>query len=343
MSVSTPAAAPADSPPGGSARPPARPPGFLRRNAFQLAVLVPTLTLLAIFVYGFITYTFRVSLSRWQGIAPNLRVADPPWRAYTDMLGTVRFQADMRNIVVFTVLFLVMAVLLGLLLAVLVHNALGGRAFFRTIFLFPYALSFIVTGVVWRWIFTPSAGANLILESLGVENPPGWITDPTVAGDVSGALNAILPGADFIQIQLGIPLALIPIAIAAAWQLSGFAMAVFLAALGTIPEELREAAELDGASVWQYHWHVVLPWLRPMIVVVLVILGHTSLRVFDLVVAMSGQGPGFATDVPGIFVFDQTFRALRYNTGAAASIVMLVLVAAVVLPYLYRSYVKESR
>ena len=217
------------------------------------------------------------------------------------------------------------------------HNALAARPVFRSIFLFPYALSFIVTGVVWRWVFTPSAGANLILRGLGVHAKPKWITDPTVAGDVSAQLGHVIPLGSVIQTKLGIPLAIIPVVIAASWQLGGFAMANFLAALAGMPAELREAAQLDGASTFQYHRYVVFPLLRPVIVVVLILLTHVSLKSFDLVYAMVGQGPGFATDVPGIFVFDQTFRALRYNTGAAASVVMLLLVSAVMVPYLYRS------
>jgi glucose/mannose transport system permease protein len=341
MSVTTSTAPPTAVTPSVPRR--ARKAEFWRRNGFRIAVLGPSLVLVAVFVYGFIAYTLRVSVSKWQGLVPNLETNDPPLRNYTTMFETARFQADLRNIVVFTVLFLTLAVLVGLGLAMLVHNALAGRAVFRTIFLFPYALSFIVTGVVWRWIFTPSAGANLILHALGVDANPKWITDPTIAGDVSTALEPIVPGGEFIQVKLGIPLAIIPVVIAASWQLAGFAMANFLAALGTLPEELREAASLDGASSRQYHWHVVLPWLRPMVIVVLVVLGHVSLKSFDLVYAMVGQGPGFATDVPGIFVFEQTFRALRYNTGAAASVIMLLLVAAVIIPYLYRSYIRESR
>lgn len=313
--------------------------GFWARNGFRLVVLVPTIVLVGIFVYGFIAYTARVSVSQWQGLRVNLEPNDPLLETYSDMLQSPRFQADLRNITVFTVLFLGLAVVLGFVLAVLVHNSLRARGFFRGIFLFPYSLSFIVTGVVWRWIFTPSTGANLILERLGIDARPGWITDPTVIGDVSGALEAVVPGGEFVNAQLGIPLALIPIVIAASWQLAGFAMAIFLAGLATIPEELSEAASLDGAKSHQYYWHIALPYLRPMLVTALVILGHVSLKSFDLVVAMSGRGPGFATDVPGIYVFEQMFRSLSFNTGAAASMVMLLLVSIVIVPYLYRGYI----
>jgi glucose/mannose transport system permease protein len=310
--------------------------GWRQRHGFQAAVLVPALGLVGIFVYGFIAYSAQVSLSDWQGLTPDLTLRQPVGSTYAELFATPRFQADLRNIFVFTALFLALAVVIGVVLALLVHNALAARGFFRSVFLFPYALSFIVTGVVWRWIFTPSAGANLILGWLGIEAQPKWITDPTVVGDVSGALSAVVPG-EAIAIELGIPMALVPVVIAAAWQLGGFAMANFLAALAAMPEELKEAATLDGANTWQYHRYVVLPTLRPMIAVVLILLTHVSLKSFDLVYAMVGQGPGFATDVPGIFVFEQTFRALKYNTGAAASIVMLILVAVVMVPYLYRS------
>jgi glucose/mannose transport system permease protein len=315
----------------------------LRLRPFQLLVLGPTLLVSGVFVYGFIAYSARVSVSQWSGLLPDLTPADPLWSVYESLFQTPRFQADLRNIVVFTVLFLALSVAIGLVLAILVHQTLVARGLFRSVFLLPYAFSFIVTGVVWRWIFTPSTGANLLLSGLGIETQPGWITDPTVVGDVSGALAAVVPGADGIQIQLGIPLAIIPVVIAASWQLGGFAMANFLAALSTVPRELHEAAQIDGASTTQYYLRIVLPWLRPMIVVVLVILGHVALKSFDLVYAMVGQGPGFATDVPGLFVFDTTFRAGEYNTGAAASIVMFVLVAAIILPYLHRSYVRGHR
>jgi glucose/mannose transport system permease protein len=300
-------------------------------------VLVPILGLVGIFVYGFIAYSIRVSLSEWTGLTPDLEVKEPIGSTYTQLLSSARFQTDLRNIVIFTLLFLGSAVVIGLVLALLVHNVLAGRAFFRSVFLFPYALSFIVTGVVWRWIFTPSAGANLILQWLGIDAKPKWITDPAVVGDVSAALEPIIPLGTVIQTKLGIPLALLPVVVAASWQLGGFAMANFLAALAALPADLKEAASLDGAGAYHYHRYVVFPMLRPMIVVVLILLTHVSLKSFDLVYAMAGQGPGFATDVPGIFVFEQTFRALRYNTGAAASVVMLVLVSAVMVPYLYRS------
>jgi glucose/mannose transport system permease protein len=212
--------------------------------------------------------------------------------------------------------------------------------------LFPYALSFITTGVTWSWIFNPETGVNLlfdaiglnaVLASFGVEPlKPGWITDGTVAWQLNGVIAAVYPPAADWSLKLGIPVALIPVTIAAAWQLSGFAMAMFLAGLGTIPHEVREAAALDGATDRRLYQDIIVPLLKPIMVSTLIILGHVSLKIFDLIFAMSGKGPGFATDVPGIFVYEMIFRAQRYNIGAAASIVMLVLVCIVIVPYLAR-------
>ncbi len=306
-------------------------------------LLAPSVILLLIFVYGFIGTTVWISLSNWRTPRPNWTFADPLFSVYDRLFHTPRFQTDLRNTIVFTILFLVLAVGVGLIFALLLDQKFPGSVLFRNIFLFPYALSFIVTGVAWRWIFNPETGINLLFENLGINwllsliglGPihPAWLTNPNVAGD----LRTVIPGLDGIFTQLGVPLAMLPVVIAAAWQLSGFAMAMYLAGLGTISGDIREAAQLDGASSWQIYRQIIIPLLKPITVSTLIILGHVSLKIFDLIYAMSGSGPGFATDVPGIFVIEQTFRATRYDLGAAASIVMLLLVAIVIVPYLVRS------
>jgi glucose/mannose transport system permease protein len=214
------------------------------------------------------------------------------------------------------------------------------------VFLFPYALSFITTGVAWRWIFNPETGINLLIDATGINAvlaangfeplKPGWITDPSVVWQLNGPIATVFPPAGEWSLKLGVPVAMIAVAIAAAWQLSGFAMAMFLAGLGTISQEVREAAALDGASDYRLYKDVIIPLLNPITVSVLIILTHVSLKIFDLVFAMSGKGPGFATDVPGIFVYEMIFRAQRFNFGAAAAIVMLVAVSIVIVPYLMR-------
>jgi glucose/mannose transport system permease protein len=301
--------------------------------------LAPSLVAVFIFVYGFIGFTFWVSFSNWDSPRQDLSLSDPLFATWQRLFEATRFQIDIRNTVIFTLLFLIGSVGIGLLLAIALDQALPARALIRNIFLFPYALSFIVTGVAWRWIFNPESGLTRLADILGVNWFLGlfgagpvtvdWLTQPTIIGN--------LPMPDAVKAQIGLPIALIPVIVAAVWQLSGFAMAMYLAGLGTISHDIREAAALDGASTWQTYRHIIIPLLRPITISTLVILGHISLKIFDLVFAMSGKGPGFATDVPGIYVYEQTFGATRYNLGAAASIFMLILVCCVMVPYLARS------
>jgi glucose/mannose transport system permease protein len=303
-------------------------------------LLSPSIIAIIVFVYGFIGMTVWVSISNWRSATQDLSISDPVLGVYDRLFSTTRFQIDLRNTVIFTVLFLLLAIGIGLTLALLLDQHIFGGSVFRNIFLFPYALSFIVTGVSWRWIFNPETGINLLFEQLGINwllgqiglGPlrPGWLTNPEVIGD-------LVPGLDAVKAQIGFPMALFPVVIAAVWQLSGFAMAMYLAGLGTISDDIREAAQLDGASRWRIYRDIIIPLLKPITISTLIILGHVSLKIFDLIYAMSGSGPGFATDVPGIFVFEQTFRATRYNLGAAASIVMLLLVSIVIVPYLARA------
>lgn len=298
-------------------------------------IYAPTLILSSVFVYLFIGFTVYISLSNWKiGTAPDLTTRQPVASTYQELFSETRFQADLRNIIVFTVLFLILAVGLGLLAALFIHHVVVARGLFRTVFLLPYALSFIVTGVIWRWIMAPSTGINVILKAIGIENPPGWTTDTTILG----ALNT--PG-DIVKVQLGIPVAILPLVFAAAWQLLGFAMAMYLAGLASIPEEIDEAAAVDGASFWQRLRYVTLPQLWPSTVTCLVILLHVALKIFDLVIAMAGPGAGFVTDVPGLYIYN--YLTSRYDKASAAAIVLLVLTLLVVVPYLARSYRNERR
>jgi glucose/mannose transport system permease protein len=314
---------------------------------FPPLILGPSLIALFIFVYGFIGATIWVSLSNWGSAKINWSIRHPFGITYQKLFEQTRFQSGLRNTFFFTVMFLLASVGGGLILAILLDRKVFGNSIFRNIFLFPYALSFITTGVSWRWIFNPETGINLLFQQSGFNRllswiglgpfAPAWLTDARVVGQINHELGRIWPwSATHITTQLGLPLALIPVTIAAAWQLSGFAMAMYLAGMGTIPNEVREAAELDGATTYQVYRDIIIPMLRPITISVMIILGHVSLKIFDLIYSMSGKGPGFATDVPGIFVFDKTFGALQYNLGAAASIVMLLLVSLVIVPYLIR-------
>lgn len=318
-------------------RPKRATPHSVKTHRRAAAMFAPSMLASFVFVYLFIGTTVFISLSTWtRPAATEFELREPFGATYLEMLGEQRFQADYRNVIVFTVFFLLLSVVGGLVVALAIHHVVVARGLFRTIFLMPYALSFIVTGVAWRWIFQPTTGVNEILRELGVENPPGWTTDTTILA----ALNEP-SGLDFIKIQFGIPVALLPIIFAAGWQLVGFAMALYLAGLGAIPDEHLEAASVDGANGWQRLRFVVLPQLWPSTVTALVLLLHVALKIFDLVVAMSGSGPGFVTDMPGLYIYSNFVS--RYDKSSAMSIVLLVLTLVVVVPYLIRGYRRERK
>jgi glucose/mannose transport system permease protein len=325
---------------------------FNPERVHSILLVIPSLAAVAIFVYIFISLTFYFSITNWRSLKRDLSIREPFYQTYAEMFSMPRFQIDLRNTVVFTLLFMALAICLGLFLAILLDHKVRGGAIFRNVYLFPYSLSFVVTGVAWRWIFNPESGINLFFNIFGINKllsllgsgplKPGWITDPSIWLNINNALAHVWPAAADWQLKLGIPAALIPVAIAATWQLSGFVMATYLGGMATIPYSVHEAARIDGASGWQIYWHVIIPILKPVTISVAVILLHVSLKIFDLVLTMSGVGPGFATDVPAIFVFEMTFKATRYNLGAAASAVMLVLVGLVIIPYLIRTLREEE-
>ncbi len=302
-----------------------------RERWIAFLMILPSILLIAVFVYGFIGWTATVSLSKWDGVEPNYSWAglDNYEQLFTSGggVGAKRFKIDLWNTLFFTVLFLIACVVVGLLLAILLDQKVKGEGIFRTVYLFPMALSFVVTGVVWQWIFAPGTstrlrGVNALLHSVGLDALRWrWYTETDSIGPFH--------------------VALIPVIIAAAWQLTGYTMAMYLAGLRGIPEELREAARVDGASEIATYRHVVLPLLRPITFSALIVLGHISLKIFDLVFTMTGKGPGFVTDVPGIFMFETTFQGNHYAQGAAISMIMLLMVAVVIIPYLIYTFRQE--
>ncbi|MBI4758534.1 MAG: sugar ABC transporter permease [Chloroflexi bacterium] len=279
----------------------------------SILLIAPSAIAILIFVYGFIGWTGWVSLARWDGMLQDLTLVG--LRNYQKLFDTERFQIDLHNTVTFTLLFLASSLVIGLLLAVLLDQRIRSEGLFRSIYLFPMALSFIVTGVVWRWLLNPgsrelgSVGVNLLFDKAGLGLlKSGWYTDPSIG------IKAV--------------------AIAATWQMSGYVMAMYLAGMRGIPEDLREAARVDGASELEIYRHIILPLLQPITLSAVIILGHISLKIFDLVSAMTGPGLGFCTDVPAYFMFDTTFRGNHFSQGAAIAIILLLSVAALIIPYL---------
>jgi glucose/mannose transport system permease protein len=292
-----------------------------------IAFLSPSVVLILIFVYGFIGWTGYVSLSNWNSLVPDLSFAG--LKNYIYLFHDFRFQADLRNTVVFTVLFIGVVIVLGQFLAILLDQKLRGESIFRNIFFFPMALSFVVTGVVWQWLLNPSTGVNLFLKKFGLDSK--WYTDTTILG-----------GFHLGKIEFGVPVAIIAVLIAAVWQMTGFAVAMYLAGLRAIPEEVREAARMDGATEFQIYRKIIIPMLRPITVSVIIIMAHISLKIFDLIYAMTGPGANFVTDVPGVYMFEATFRGNYYANGAAIAMIMLLSVAVFIVPYLISSRKGES-
>lgn len=285
---------------------------ILRDKDRYLSILLisPSILAVLVFIYGFIGWSVRVSLSKWKGLT-----ADYTWNGLNNYLGLFsdpRFHVDVRNTLIFTGVFVIGSILLGFLLAVMLDQGLKGESFFRSLFLFPMAISYIVTGVVWRWLMNPASGSrtsgfNLLFSYLHLDFlKTAWHTTP----------------------YWGIA----AIALAAIWQMSGYTMALYLAGLRAIPGELREAAQIDGASEFQIYRYIMLPLLAPVTLSALIILGHMSLKVFDLIVAVAGKQ--LPLDVPAIYMWQTTFDGLFYGRGAAIGILLLLSVAVLIIPYI---------
>lgn len=281
-----------------------------RDRYLSVILIAPSILAVAIFIYGFIGWSVRVSLSNWKGLTPDYTWAG--LRNYLQLFKDPRFHVDVRNTLIFTLVFVVGSILLGFFLAVILDQGLKGEGFFRSLFLFPMAISYIVTGVVWRWLMNPAEGSrmsgfNLLFAEINLDFLINrWHTTP----------------------KWGIA----AIALAAIWQMSGYTMALYLAGLRSIPEELREAAEIDGANSIQTYRHIILPLLTPVTLSALIILGHMSLKVFDLIIAVAGKQ--LPLDVPAIYMWQTTFDGLFYGRGAAIGILLLISVAVLIIPYI---------
>jgi glucose/mannose transport system permease protein len=325
-----------------------------RDRVISLLLIAPSVIALLVFVYGFIAFTGFSSFTKWDSLSPDFTLVG--WRNYLKLFSTSptdRFLCDLRNTVTFTVLFLIGCIVIGFGLAVLLDQKIRGEGLFRGIFLFPMAISFVVTGVAWRWLLSPgtvqtgSSGVNLLFQKVGLGFLRwGWFTDPTIwsippESGVGMFLKQIGLGG-LVSPYVGVSLAMVSVVIAATWQMSGYVMAMYLAGLRGIPEELREAARVDGATELQVYRHIILPLMQPITLSAVIVLGHISLKIFDLVVSMTGPGPAFATDVPAFYMWDTTFRGNNFAQGAAIATILLLLVAVLIVPYLANTIRTEA-
>jgi glucose/mannose transport system permease protein len=280
---------------------------FLKARLPQLTLL-PSLVLVAVSVYGFIALTFVISLTRsrmlprfdrWEGFDNYARVWSHP-----------RWEVAVENFAIFGLLYIGGTLVIGLGLAILLDQKIRAEGALRTIYLYPMALSFIVTGVAWQWLMSPDLGLQHAFRTWGWESFSfDWITRSEMA--------------------------IYCVVIAGAWQASGFVMALFLAALRGINTEIISAARMDGASGAAIYWHIIIPALRPAFLTAIVVQGHLAIKSYDLVVALTRGGPGFATELPSTFMYEFTFSRNEMAMGAASAVMMLVLLTVLIVPYLY--------
>ena len=293
---------------------------FRNETYLSIAILLPSMVAIAVFVYGFIAWSARVSVSKWKGLLPDYTFVG--LKQYSDLLlHDPRFRIDIRNTAVFTVGFILGCLIIGLTMAILLDQKLKGETLFRGIFLFPMSISFIASGVVWGWLMNPATGTritglNLIFQKLGLDGLISlWHSSPMPYGMMFTVIPAV-------------------------WQLSGFTMALYLGGIRGISEEIREAARVDGANEFEIYRYIILPMLQPVTLSAVIILGHMSLKIFDLIVALGNQD--IKLDVPGIYMWRTVFSGTNYAQGAAIGMLMLISVAILVVPYLVQNMRTET-
>jgi glucose/mannose transport system permease protein len=291
-----------------------RRPRRIRFLAARLALL-PTAIIVAVVYLGCMLWTVRLSFTS----SRLLPVLD--WvgtQQYTRLFANDRFLVSAENILIFGVLYLAGALVLGFLLAVMIDQQIRAESVFRTIFLYPYALSFVVTGLAWQWFLNPTFGLQKLVRDMGFETFTfDWIVNQQMV--------------------------IYTLVIAGLWHASGLVMAILLAGLRGVDADLWKAAKVDGIPTWRVYLSIVLPLLGPMVVTVTVLLSIQVARLYDLVVAMTRGGPGIASEVPAKFVMDHLFERNNIGLATAAATMMLVTVVCLLSPWLYRRHLRPQR
>jgi glucose/mannose transport system permease protein len=277
------------------------------RAALPRIVLSPSFFLVIVFVYGFIAYTGWLSFTDSKMLPSNNLVG---LENYEKLFRLRHWNTALNNLAVFGTLYIGICSVLGLTLAIFLDQKIRGEGLIRPIYLYPMALSFIVTGTAWKWFLDPGIGLETIVQGWGFTDFEfRWIKDRDMA--------------------------IYTIVIAAVWQSSGFVMAMFLAGLRGIDGEILKAAQIDGASSTKLYRRVVIPMLRPIFLSAFVVLAHMAIKSYDLVIALTSGGPGRATELPATFMYSYTFTRNQMGVGAASAVIMLMTIAAVIVPYLY--------
>jgi glucose/mannose transport system permease protein len=277
--------------------------------------LLPAWVVVLVAYVGTMAWTMQISFTASKLLPVDVYVG---FEQYRRLFESSRWIVSLQNILVFGTLFVVICLVIGFLLAVCLDQKVRFENTFRTIFLYPYAMSFIVTGLIWQWLMNPELGIQKTARNLGWES---FTFDWAV--NTSMAVYALV--------------------IAAVWQASGLVMALMLAGLRGVDTELWKATKVDGIPTWRVYLSIVLPLLRPMVVTAVVLLGISVIKAFDLVVALTNGGPGTASELPAKFVMDNLFTRQNIGLATAASTVMLITVVSVLAPWLYVQYFRKDR
>ena len=279
---------------------------WLQKNLPKI-VISPSFAVILWFVYGFVLWTFYISLTKSR-MLPRYEF----WGIdqYFRLWSNPRWFIAVENLLIFTVLFVGICILIGILLSILLDQKIRAEGFLRTIYLYPMALSFIVTGTAWKWMLNPTMGIEKLFTDWGFTD---FTFDWLVNRDMS----------------------IYTIVIAAVWQSSGFVMALFLAGLRSIDDEIVKAAKIDGASLYSIYITIILPMMRPVFMSSIVILLHISIKSYDLVIALTAGGPGISSDMPAVFMTQMAFHRSEIGLASASAVMMFLTVLAVVVPYLY--------
>ena len=278
-------------------------------------VLAPSFAAVLVFVYGFIVFTGYLSFTDSK-ILPSFDFVG--WKNYVRLWSLPNWWIALENLAIFASLYIVICTAIGLGLAILLDQKIRGEGVLRPIYLYPMAISFIVTGTAWKWFLDPGIGIERIVHLWGFSNFTfDWIKDTRMA--------------------------IYCVVIAAVWQSSGFVMAMFLAGLRGIDNEIIKAAQIDGATNFKLYKRIIIPMLRPAFLSAFVVLAHLAIKSYDLVIALTNGGPGRATELPATFMYSYTFTRNSMGIGAASAVIMLMMIASVIIPYIYAEVGGGSR
>lgn len=270
-------------------------------------IFAPSVIAIGVFVYGFIAWTLYISFTRSR-LLPKYDLTGTI--QYERLFSSPRWEVAFDNLFIFVFFFIIFSTIIGLTLAVLLDQKIRFEGFIRTVYLYPFALSMIVTGTAWKWLMNPGLGLEAQIQSWGWKSFKfDWIVNP------DWSIYAII--------------------VAAVWQSSGFVMSLFLAGLRSINQEIIQSARIDGIADYRIYLSIIFPTMAPIFFSSFVVLTHIAIKSFDLVIAMTSGGPGYSSDMPATYMYAMAFNRGDLGQSAASAMVMMLIIFSIMVPYLY--------